>query len=177
MPGPSDRLSQHGTMRKVAVFSSFGAHNRAKGAKSGRPPRAPQAGVAVPDGPACTSQPPCIMLWRLRRPCRKRPYNNACVFIEERRTTHAEARPTQTRRDKRMLHTKRGHHPQSSEAVHARTSTTCVTHSSDIICGRGLIINERSRHGRLCPIAFFSVSTFNLAQRVDRSGQARDARH
>ena len=45
-------------------------------------------------------------LWRLRRPCRKRPYNNACVFVEERRrTTHAEARPTQTRRDKRMLHT------------------------------------------------------------------------
>ena len=32
-----------------------------------------------------------------------------------------------------MLHTKRGHHPQSSEAVHARTSTTCVTHSSDIV--------------------------------------------
>jgi len=31
MPGPSDRLSQHGTMRKVAVFSSFGAHNRSPG--------------------------------------------------------------------------------------------------------------------------------------------------
>eukprot|EP00966_Prymnesium_polylepis_P084290 1951192-Prymnesium_polylepis.1 len=28
------------------------SHNRAKAAKSGRPPRAPQAGVAVPDGPA-----------------------------------------------------------------------------------------------------------------------------
>ena len=45
--------------------SGFGAHNQAKGAKSGRFPRAPQAGVAVPDGPACTSQPPCIMPPRL----------------------------------------------------------------------------------------------------------------
>eukprot|EP00966_Prymnesium_polylepis_P309340 7148315-Prymnesium_polylepis.1 len=34
---------------------------RAKGAKSGRPPHAPKAGVAVPGGPACASQPPCIM--------------------------------------------------------------------------------------------------------------------
>ena len=35
--------------------------------KSGRPPRAPQAGVVVPDGPACTSPPPCIMLACLAR--------------------------------------------------------------------------------------------------------------
>eukprot|EP00966_Prymnesium_polylepis_P072285 1679017-Prymnesium_polylepis.1 len=28
MPGPSDRLSQHGTMRKVAVISLFGAPGR-----------------------------------------------------------------------------------------------------------------------------------------------------
>eukprot|EP00966_Prymnesium_polylepis_P074409 1726991-Prymnesium_polylepis.2 len=39
MPGPSGRLSQHGAMCKVAVVSSSGAHNREKGAKSGRPPR------------------------------------------------------------------------------------------------------------------------------------------
>eukprot|EP00966_Prymnesium_polylepis_P171060 3953993-Prymnesium_polylepis.2 len=38
-----------------------------KGAKSGRPPSAPQAEVAVPDGPTCTSPPPCIMLARLAR--------------------------------------------------------------------------------------------------------------
>eukprot|EP00966_Prymnesium_polylepis_P064634 1498831-Prymnesium_polylepis.1 len=42
-------------------FFSCDAHNRAKGGKSGRPPRAPQAVVAVPDGPACISPPPCIM--------------------------------------------------------------------------------------------------------------------
>eukprot|EP00966_Prymnesium_polylepis_P317232 7329127-Prymnesium_polylepis.1 len=34
-------------------------------AKSGRPPHAPQAGVAVPDGPVCTSPPPYITLARL----------------------------------------------------------------------------------------------------------------
>eukprot|EP00966_Prymnesium_polylepis_P105258 2437704-Prymnesium_polylepis.2 len=34
---------------------------RAQGANSGRPPRAPQAGVAVPDGPVCTTPPPCSM--------------------------------------------------------------------------------------------------------------------
>eukprot|EP00966_Prymnesium_polylepis_P179190 4148488-Prymnesium_polylepis.1 len=36
--------------------------------KVGRPPRAPQAGVAVPDGPACTSPSTCIMLARLPPP-------------------------------------------------------------------------------------------------------------
>eukprot|EP00966_Prymnesium_polylepis_P141064 3257315-Prymnesium_polylepis.1 len=54
-----------GVTCKVAVLFSRGVHNRAKAAKSGRPPRAPQAGVAVPNGPACTSPPPCIMLARL----------------------------------------------------------------------------------------------------------------
>eukprot|EP00966_Prymnesium_polylepis_P210578 4876102-Prymnesium_polylepis.1 len=43
-------------------FSHAACRTRAKAANSGRPPRAPQAGVAVSDGPACTSPPPCIML-------------------------------------------------------------------------------------------------------------------
>eukprot|EP00966_Prymnesium_polylepis_P037268 865167-Prymnesium_polylepis.1 len=58
---PLDRLSQYGATRKVAVCFSCGAHDKAKGGKNGRPPRTPQAGVAVPDGQACTSPPPCIM--------------------------------------------------------------------------------------------------------------------
>eukprot|EP00966_Prymnesium_polylepis_P128674 2976016-Prymnesium_polylepis.1 len=48
--------------RNVAVFFSCGAAQYArKRSKSGRPPRAPQAGVVVPDGPACTYPPPYIM--------------------------------------------------------------------------------------------------------------------
>eukprot|EP00966_Prymnesium_polylepis_P106530 2466688-Prymnesium_polylepis.1 len=44
-----------------------------------------------------------------------------------------------------MLHTYRGHHPQSSEAAHARTNTTCVTHSSD----RSIFAFGNGRSGEL----------------------------
>eukprot|EP00966_Prymnesium_polylepis_P314044 7257105-Prymnesium_polylepis.1 len=40
----------------------------------GRPPRAPQAGVSVPDGPACTSPPPCIMPPRFLPHERRNPH-------------------------------------------------------------------------------------------------------
>eukprot|EP00966_Prymnesium_polylepis_P234401 5422188-Prymnesium_polylepis.1 len=49
VPGPLDKLSQHGAMRKVEVFSHAARTIGQKEEKSGRPPRAPQAGVAVPD--------------------------------------------------------------------------------------------------------------------------------
>eukprot|EP00966_Prymnesium_polylepis_P114293 2640847-Prymnesium_polylepis.1 len=59
---------------RLQFFPHSARTDRAKGVKSGRVPRAPQAGVAVPDGPACKSPPPCVMLALLARHERRIPH-------------------------------------------------------------------------------------------------------
>eukprot|EP00966_Prymnesium_polylepis_P219622 5080670-Prymnesium_polylepis.1 len=63
MPGPLDRLSQQGATRtrKVAVIFHATRRYRSKSEKSGRSPRASQAGLAVSRTPGRSPPPPCIM--------------------------------------------------------------------------------------------------------------------
>ena len=80
----------HGIMREVALFSHATRRYRSKSEKIGRPPRAPQEGLAVSRTPARTPPSPCIMpplgTLQLRRISQRSPPQSPADRADRRRS-------------------------------------------------------------------------------------------